>query len=71
MNRNQLEQRRDELSKRLDSIRRDLGGGLDRDLEEQSQQLENYDTLLEIARIAEAELQDVERQLADLEEGKA
>lgn len=65
MDRKQLLERRDELNKRLDAIRRDLGGGLDRDLEEQAQQLENQDTLMEIARIAEAELAEVERQLAE------
>ena len=68
MNRKELEQRRNELRQRLEAIRRDLGGGLDRDLEEQAQQLENYDTLMEIARVAEAELQDVERQLRELDQ---
>lgn len=65
MNREKLLERRDELVKRLEAIRRDLGGGLDRDLEEQAQQLENQETLMEIARIAQAELEDVERRLAE------
>lgn len=68
MNRQQLEQRRDELRRRLESVRRDLGSALDRDLEEQSQQLENRDTLLEIARVTEQELRDVEVQLRELGE---
>lgn len=63
MDREQLLQRRDELRERLAAIRRDLGGGLERDLEEQAQQLENQETLMEIARVAESELAEVERQL--------
>jgi len=68
MNRNELEQKRDRLRERLASIRRDLGGGLDRDLEDQAQQLENRDTLLEIARVTEQELRDVEVRLDELDE---
>ena len=68
MNRQELEQRRAELQQRLDAVKRDLGGGLDRDLEDQAQQLENRDTLLEIARVAERELRDVEAQLRELGE---
>lgn len=67
MNREELEQKRDELRKRIEAIRRDLAGGLDRDLEDQAQQLENRDTLMEIARVAEQELRDVEAQLRDLD----
>lgn len=63
MDRKQLLERRDELTKRLDAIRRDLGGGLDRDLEEQAQQLENQETLMEIARLAQEELTEVEKKL--------
>ncbi len=65
MERQKLLERRDELRERLAAIRRDLGGGLDRDLEEQAQQLENQETLMEIARVAEAELADIERKLAE------
>jgi len=67
MNRNELEQKRDQLRERLDSIRQDLEGGLDRDLEDQAQQLENRDTLMEIARVTEQELRDVEVQLDELD----
>jgi RNA polymerase-binding transcription factor DksA len=67
MNRQELEQRRDELQQRVDAVKRDLGGGLDRDLEDQAQQLENRDTLLEIARVAEQELRNVEVQLRELD----
>lgn len=68
MNRKQLEQRRDELRQRLESVRRDLGSALDRDLEEQAQQLENRDTLLEIGRVTEQELREIETQLRELHE---
>lgn len=66
MDRNELEQKRDRLRERLASIRRDLDNGLDRDLEDQAQQLENRDTLLEIARVSEQELREVEVQLNQL-----
>ena len=62
-----LEERREALRERLQAIQRDLGRGLDRDLEEQAQQLENYDTLMEIARVTEQELAKVEAELAKLE----
>ena len=67
MNRQELEERREELQQRVDAVKRDLGGGLDRDLEDQAQQLENRDTLLEIARVAEQELRNVEVQLRELD----
>ena len=66
MDRNELEQKRDRLRERLASIRRDLDSGLDRDLEDQAQQLENRDTLLEIARVSEQDLREVEVQLNQL-----
>lgn len=62
-----LEERREALRERLQAIQRDLGRGLDRDLEEQAQQLENYDTLMEIARVTEQELAKVEAELAKLD----
>lgn len=62
-NRAELEHRRDELIARLESIRRDLASGLDADLEEQSQQLENRDTVLEIERVTREELDNVRKEL--------
>lgn len=56
--------KRDDLLERLERIRADLEGGLDTDMEEQAIQLENRDTLMEIARVTEEEL---ERVLKDLE----
>ncbi len=64
MDHQELIKRRDELRERIAAIRRDIGGGLDHDLEDQAQQLENYETLVEIARVAEQELEEVEKQLA-------
>jgi len=61
-----LEQRRQELRKRLEAIHRDLGRGLEKDYEEQSIQLENLEVLQEIARVAKAELHEVELELAEL-----
>jgi RNA polymerase-binding transcription factor DksA len=69
MNRDELLERRKALSERLDAIRRDLGGGLERDLEEQAQQLENQETLMEIARVAQAELEDIDRRLDEMARG--
>ena len=56
--------RKAELETRLAAIYRDLGGGLDRDFEEQSIQLENFAVLQEIARVAQNELREIEARLA-------
>ena len=58
--------RREELIKRLDAIRADLGRGLDADAEEQALQLENFEVLQEINRLAETELAAVDAELAEL-----
>jgi hypothetical protein len=62
-----LTQQRDQLRERLTAIRRDIGGGLDKNYEEQSIQLENLEVLQEIARVTEQELRAVELRLAELE----
>lgn len=61
-----LTQRRDELKKRLQAIQKDLGRGLEKDFEEQAVQLENFEVLQEIARVAEQELRDIELKLSDM-----
>jgi len=66
-NRDDLILRRDELSERLDRIRKDIAGGLYADFGEQAVQLENRDALLEIARVTEEELVKVKRQLRELD----
>ena len=58
--------RREELVKRLNSIRADLGRGLEADAEEQAIQLENLEVLQEIARLAETELAAIDAELAEL-----
>ena len=60
--------KRDELLERLERIRDDLNSGLEADSEEQALQLENRDTLLEIARVTEEELEGVLRDLKYLGE---
>lgn len=65
-----LRHRRDELRDRLAAIRRDLASGLDDDLEEQAIQLENQETLLEIARVADEALQEVEQAIARATRGE-
>lgn len=66
--REDLQVRRDELAARLQAIRRDLAAGLASDLEDQAQQLENQETLLEIARVTEQELLAVEDRLRALDD---
>lgn len=61
-----LEARKAELEKRLAAIRKDLAGGLDADSEEQAIQLENFEVLQEIARLAEKELAEVQEKLEAL-----
>ena len=59
-----LKQRRNELRKRLEAIEQDYARGLSADSEERAQELENAEALAEIARVINAELQQVERTLA-------
>lgn len=65
--RESLEARRAELEKRLGAIRKDLAGGLDADSEEQAVQLENLEVIQEIARLAENELEELNRKLENLD----
>lgn len=68
--RDDLLARRQELVKRLDAIRADLGRGLDADAEEQALQLENLEVLQEILRLAETELAGIDKELAELPHNK-
>jgi hypothetical protein len=65
--RQKLLDRREELLNRLAAIRADLASGLDADAEEQAVQLENLEVLSEIRRLAEAELESIEKALAALD----
>lgn len=69
--RQRLLQRRDELRKRLEEIKKDYGRGLDPDLEEQAVQLENAEVLAGIAKAAAEELVQVERKLAEIKPTQA
>jgi len=57
---------RDRLRQRIEAIERDVGQGLDKDLEDQAVQLENAEVLNEIMRVTQEELLRVETQIADL-----
>lgn len=59
--------KRDELRERLQAIHRDYGQGLERDSEEQAQQLQNAEVLEGIAKSTAEELERIEQQLADLD----
>ena len=64
--REQLLAKRSELLERLEAIRRDYASGLDRDMDEQSIQLENEDVLTELSREAVEQLQQIEKKLRSL-----
>ena len=56
--------KRDDLLKLISEIKRDLGRGLDANLNEQAVQLENMEVLQELLRVATSELEEVSMQLA-------
>ncbi len=62
-----LKQRRNDLQERLQSIRKDIAGGLNKDWEEQAIELENAEVLDEIARVSSEELRKVEQAIERLE----
>lgn len=66
----QLEQQRDELRARLDTIRSDLRQPLEADSEERAIQLENREVLEGIARATSEELARVEQRLARVRAGR-
>ena len=57
MTREELEAKRDELMQRLEAIRQDIRGGVDRDAEERVDQVANREVLEAIYRSTEAELE--------------
>jgi RNA polymerase-binding transcription factor DksA len=56
-----------ELQERLDAIKRDYAGGLDRDSGEQAVQLENAEVLEKLSRKALEELRAIDHKLRKLE----
>jgi len=61
--REELQRQRDELLDRIDAIKCDYASGLDPDLEEQAQQLENSEVLEALLKQAYDELAVIDRKL--------
>ena len=61
--RDELLTKQHELIDRVTAIKRDFESGLDPDLEEQAQQLENYEVLQRLLEQANAELDKIDEQL--------
>ena len=62
----ELLKKQQELIERITAIKKDFERGLDRDLEEQALQLENYEVLQRLLEQAAAELEKVEIQLTKM-----
>ncbi len=62
----ELLKKQQELIDRITAIKKDFQKGLDRDLEEQALQLENYEVLQGLLEQAVAELEKIEKQLAKM-----
>lgn len=63
VSRDELLTKQHELIERVTAIKRDFESGLDPDLEEQAQQLENYEVLQRLLEQANAELDKIDEQL--------
>lgn len=63
--RDDLQRQRDELLDRIDAIKRDYASGLDQDMEEQAQQLENAEVLEALLKQAYDELAVIDRKLEE------
>ncbi len=63
VSRDELLTKQHELIDRVTAIKRDFESGLDPDLEEQAQQLENYEVLQRLLEQANAELDKIDEQL--------
>ena len=63
-----LQAKRQELIKRLQDIEADYKRGLSADSEEQATELENAEVLAGIARAASAELEEIEKRIAEINE---
>jgi RNA polymerase-binding transcription factor DksA len=61
--RQSLIEKRRELEERVEAVRKDFEGGLDRDLDDQAIQLENAEVLNELLREALSELEEIEKKL--------
>jgi uncharacterized protein YydD (DUF2326 family) len=56
-----------ELERKVRAIKEDLKSGLDRSRHAQAVQLENYDILIEILRVTEFELAEINNKIYNLE----
>jgi ATP-dependent Lon protease len=65
--RQELLAKREQLKERLKAVKKDVGRGLDKNLEDQAVQLENADVLDEIARVTTSELARIEKLLSEAE----
>jgi len=63
LSRSELEAKRDELLKRLEKIKSDVGTRLSTDSSERAVELENAEVLNEIQRVTEEELENIEKLL--------
>ena len=63
--REDLQRQRDELMDRIEAIKRDYASGLDQDMEEQAQQLENAEVLEALLKQAYEELAVIDRKLEE------
>lgn len=66
MNKEELLAKKEEITKRLEKIEKDLRGQLDADLSEQSFQLENRETLEALRKVEIANLEQLNRDIASL-----
>lgn len=66
MNKEELLAKKEEISKRLEKIEKDLRGQLDSDLSEQYLQLENRETLEALRKVEIANLEQLNKEIAKL-----
>lgn len=66
MSRDELLNKKQELEQRIDKIKKDLSHPFSADSEERATEMENADVLLEIARVAEQDLELINRKLQQL-----
>jgi RNA polymerase-binding transcription factor DksA len=66
MNKEELLAKKEEISKRIEKIEKDLRGQLDSDLSEQSLQLENRETLEALRKVEIANLEQLNKDIAKL-----
>ena len=62
----ELLNKKQELEQRLEKIRTDLASGFSADSEERATEMENTDVILEIARVAEQDLELINKKLQQL-----